>query len=117
MKHEGQHRRWSIFLKEFDKQNRTRPTRLGEIKAAEALREYWLEDGLPLAGIDLDTEGAGAPLIEIMLGGEGEAAGRRMTHTISRARKLKLQFTADGREDGLEIEDAEGVTTILRFES
>jgi hypothetical protein len=39
-----------------------------------------------------------------------------MTHTVDRAQKIKLQLTIDG-QDGLEIEDAGGVTTILRFGS
>lgn len=108
---------WDIFIEEFNKQNRMRLTRLGEIKATEMLHEYWIEDDLPLAGVDLNTEGEDAPLIDIMLGGAEEDVGRRMTHTVRRARKLRIQLTINRQEEGLEIEDAEGVTTILRFES
>jgi len=116
MKQEDQRAHWGAFLEEFNRQNRMRPTRLGKIKADEAGRDYWLEDGLPLAGIDLDTEGEGAPSLEIMLGGEGIKEGD-MTHTVARVQRLRLQLTADGQEDGLEIDDAEGMTTILRFEA
>jgi hypothetical protein len=116
MKREAQQDGWSVFIEEFTRQNRMRPTRLGEIKAGEVMEDYWLEDGLPLAGIDLDTHGKGAPALEIMLGGEG-GTGNNMTHTVDRVHKIKLQLTVDGQDDGLEIEDAGGVTTILRFES
>ena len=116
MKQEDRQRRWGAYIEEFSRQNRTRPTRLGEIRAGAVMEDYWVEDGLPLAGIGLETKGEGAPLIAIMLGGEGEAE-RSVTHTVARVRKIRLQLTADDRGDGLEVEDAEGMTTILRFES
>ena len=116
MKQENQRGRWGVFFEEFSKQNKTRPTRLGKIKADEVTQDYWLEDGLPLAGIDLDKDGEGAPLIEIMLGGEGVKAEGNMTHTVTRVQRIKFHLTADGMDDGLDIEDSEGMTTILRFE-
>ena len=116
MKREEQRDGWGVYIEEFNRQNRMRPTRLGEIKVGEVMEDYWLEDGLPLAGIDLDTHGKGAPTLEIMLGGE-EETGNNMTHTVDRVHKITLQLTVDGQDDGLEIEDAGGVTTILRFES
>jgi len=117
MKQADQRTRWGVFLEEFNRQNKMRPTRLGRIKADEAMQEYWIEDGLPLAGVDLDTDGEGMPILEIMLGGEGVNADGNMTHTVTRVQKLRFQLTADGQEDGLEIDDAEGMTTILRFEA
>jgi hypothetical protein len=116
MKQEAHRGGWGVFIEEFSRQNRMRPTRLAEIKVGEVMEDYWLEDGLPLTGIDLDTHGKGAPTLEIMLGVEGET-GNNMTHTVDRVQKIKLQLTVDGQDDGLEIEDAGGVTTILRFES
>jgi hypothetical protein len=116
MKREAKRDGWGVFIEAFNRQNRMRPTRLGEIKVGEVMADYWLEDGLPLAGIDLDTHGKGAPTLEIMLGGEGET-GSNMTHTVDRVQKITLQLTVDGQDDGLEIEDEGGVTTILRFES
>jgi hypothetical protein len=114
---EDERGRWGVFLEEFNRQNRMRPTRLGKIKAAEPTEDYWLEDNLPLAGIDLDMKGEGAPRVEIMLGGEGDKAEGNMTHTVARVQRLRLHLTADGQDDGLEIDDAEGMTTILRFET
>lgn len=116
MTQEDQRGRWCVFIEEFSKQNRMRPTRLGKIKAGEVTQDYWLEDGLPLAGIDLDEDGEGGPLLEIMLGSEGVKAEGNMTHTVAHVRRIRLHLTADGMDDGLDIEDAVGMTTILRFE-
>ena len=113
---EQQQTGWKVYLEEFDRQNRMRLTRLGEMKAGERTDDLWLEDGLPLAGISLETKGEGAPRVEIMLGGMGEVE-RSMTHTVARVRKVRLQLTPDGGDDSLEVEDSEGMTTILRFES
>jgi hypothetical protein len=104
-----------VYLQEFDLQHRARPTRLGEIKAGETDEEFWLEDGLPLAGISLETKGENAPLVQIMLGGMGETE-RSMTHAVAGVRNVRLQLTPGGEDDGLEIEDLQGKTTILRFE-
>lgn len=116
MKQEDQQGHWGALIKEFNRKNRMRVTRLGQIKAGEVTEDYWLEDGLPLAGIDLDTDGKGGKTIEIMLGGEGETEAN-MSHCVSRVQKIRLQLTADGEDDGLDVEDSDGVTTILRFES
>jgi hypothetical protein len=105
----------SAYLKEFDQQNRARPTRLGEMKAGETDEEFWLEDGLPLAGISLETKGENAPLVQIMLGGMGETE-RSMAHVVAGVRNVRLQLAPDGHDDSLEIEDLQGKTTILRFE-
>ena len=108
--------RWRAHLEEFSRQNRARPTRLGELKRGDALRERWLEDGLPLEGVGFEPGGQGGPRVEIMLGREGEPESG-MTHAVARVSRIKLQLTADGAGDGLDIEDAEGLTTILRFET
>jgi hypothetical protein len=113
---EEQQKRWGAYIVEFSRQNRMRPARLGQVKAGAVMEDYWLEDGLPLAGISLETKGKDAPFVGIMLSGEGRMSGG-LTHTVSRVKKLRLQITADEQDDGLEIEDTEGMTTILRFES
>ena len=48
--------------------------------------------------------------IEIML-------GEAMTHTIKNVRKVQINFSLDEINDGLDITDYEGKTTILRFEN
>jgi hypothetical protein len=78
------------------------------------MEDLWLEDRLPLAGVDLDAKGAGAPLVQIMLGREG-ASERSMTHIVPHVSGVVIRLAPDGREDGLDIEDETG-TTVLRFE-
>ena len=106
---------WGSYLREFSSQNAARITRLGQIKVNGGTEDFWLEDGLPLAGVDIDTKGDDAPLVEIMLGARGEAE-RNMTHTVRRVRRVGIRLAADGGDEGLDVEDGEGVTTVLRFE-
>ena len=114
MRPEGVQASWGAYLREFSRQNGGRLTRLGVVKRGERLEDLWLEDSLPLAGVDLDTAGADAPLVQIMLGREG-ASERSMTHTVPHVGGVVIRLTPDGREDGLDIEDETG-TTVLRFE-
>ena len=97
---------WTNFLKYYGEQTNGRPTRLGVFENGN---DSWIEDGLPLAGIDVDAHGE-MPTVEIMLGDD-------FTHTIKDARNIKLNFSFDGNGDGLDITDADGKTTILRFEN
>ena len=100
---------WTKFLEFYSERNKGRPTRLGVFEhQSDIFNDYWLEAGLPLTGIDVDTRDR-TPTIEIMLGD--------FTHTIKGARNLKIQFSLEGDEDGIDISDAEGKTTILRFEN
>jgi len=109
---------WSAFLKIFGEQNLNRPTRLGVFEGEPpAMTDYWLEDGLPLRGIALDTRGSRAPEIEIMLGEADSPGARRLTHTAPNVRFLRFILSVSGEADGLDIECAEGSTTILRFEN
>lgn len=109
---------WTEFFKLFSEQNHLRPTRLGVFEGQPGqMRDYWLEDGLPLAGIDVDTRAEDAPTIEIMLGEGKTADARSMTHVVRRARTAKIILSPDGDDDGLEITDAEGRTTFMRFEN
>jgi hypothetical protein len=109
---------WSSFLTFFSRQNRHRPTRIGVFEGVPgAMTDYWLEDGLPLEGIDVDTRGSDAPTIEIMLGSNGNPERGEFTHKIARALFLRIILSASGESDGLDIEDENGATTVLRFEN
>ena len=114
MRPEGVQASWGTYLREFTRQNGGRLTRLGVVKRGERMEDLWLEDNLPLSGVDLDAKGADAPLVQVMLGREG-ASERSMTHTVPRVSGVVIRLTPDGREDGLDIEDETG-TTVLRFE-
>jgi len=116
-KTETQHN-WSVYLENFSRQNKARPTRLGVFEGEPgALTDYWLEDGLPLEGVDIDTRGGTAPTIEIMLGTDPKSGARAFTHTITKTRLIKIILSAGGESDGLEIENESGAVTVLRFEN
>ena len=104
---------WVNFIKEFNRRNALRATRLevvgGEIGAQEE------EELLPLTGISLETKGADAPRIEISLGGETAKEERHLTHMIVRVRSIMAKIGVDLREEALLIEDQEGTKTILLF--
>ena len=109
---------WAAFIKLFSEQNLARPTRIGVFEGEPGnMIDYWLEDGLPLTGIDLDPRGDAAPTIEIMLGNREKTETCAFTHKIANARFVKIVLSASGESDGLEIEDDQGAVTILRFEN
>ena len=97
---------WTRFLKFYGEQNEGRPTRLGIFENGH---DFWIEDGLPLSGIDFDAD-RGRLTIQIMLGDS-------MTHTIPDVRAARVFFSATEMNDGLDISDSEGKTTVLRFEN
>lgn len=115
-KTERQHN-WSVFLKLFSLQNQMRSTRLGVFEGEPgAMTDYWIEDGLPLNSVEIDLRGAEAPIIEIMLGNIEKPDTQHLTHRIKQARFMKIVLSLSGESDGLDIEDEEGRTTVLRFE-
>ena len=97
---------WTIFLRFYSNQNVGRPTRLGVFANGT---DYWLEDGLPLSGIDYEMHGDSLT-IQIMIGGQ-------LTHSIKNVKNVQFNFSLDEINDGLDITDNDGRTTILRFES
>jgi hypothetical protein len=108
---------WEEAIRRFSEINRNRLTRIevmGQIGDLE--RDYWLEDGLPLMGIDVDMKGHNAPLIQIMLGAKDADSGH-LTRVVSNARTITVELGYEGQFDSLQIEDAEGAKTILRFET
>jgi hypothetical protein len=55
--------------------------------------------------------------VEIILGGETAADPRHLTHSISNVERIAPLVGGTGFEDGLGIEDKDGVKTLLRFEA
>jgi hypothetical protein len=107
---------WQSDLAAFGKRNNLRPTRLevlGPVREVES--DFWLEDGLLLAGIDLDTDGERGACVEIMLQAPSAPSKNHMTHNIAGVKRLELE-TTDGLDKALEIEDGEGKITIMHFE-
>lgn len=108
---------WKTDLEVFSKRNYLRPTRLEVLGPDRSLEfDFWLEDGLLLAGIDLETDEELGPSVEIMLQAPMANSQNHMTHTVTRVKRIALDTAAE-RDLGLEIENAEGVVTIVRFES
>ena len=100
---------WTKFLKFFSEQNAGRPTRLGVFeRSGDVVNDYWLENGLPLTGIDIDTKKE-LPSVQITVG--------NFTHKVDSAVKLLFHFSLSGNEDGIDISCANGQTTVMRFES
>jgi hypothetical protein len=98
----------------FGARNNLRPTRLevlGPTKDPES--DFWLEDGLLLSGIDLDLDGICGPHIQIMLESQAQ---NHLTHSIADVKRVDLE-TNQGIDESLEIEDAAGTVTIMRFEA
>lgn len=96
---------WTAFLKFYSEQNEGRPTRLGVFEGGN---DYWLENGLPFNGIDVDVHG-GRHIIEIVLGD--------FTHITKNVKDVKFLLSHSGEEDGVDIEDFDGKTTVMRFET
>jgi hypothetical protein len=109
--------KWKSELTTFSKRNEQRPTRLQVMGSdREEESDYWLEDGLLFQGIDLDTHANRDVSLEIMLQGQLGKTRNHMTHNVASVRRINLERVG-GRDKGLEIEDATGAVTILRFET
>jgi hypothetical protein len=108
---------WQSDLAAFGKRNNLRPTRLEVLgPAREVESDFWLEDGLLLAGINLDTDGERGTCVEIMLQTPSASNENHMTHSIAGVKRLELETTGE-RDAALEIEDRDGRVTIMHFES
>jgi hypothetical protein len=106
---------WADFIKEFNRRNDLRATRVEVVGQDLGAQEE--ESLLPLTGLSLEEKGKDAPRIEISLGGETAKDDRHLTHMVSRVRSIMTKMGADLREDALLIEDEDGTKTILHFES
>jgi hypothetical protein len=106
---------WDDFVKEFNRRNELRATRIEVVSAELGAQEE--EELLPFTGLSLEEKGQDAPKIEISLGGESAKEERHLTHMISRVRSIMRKIGVDLREDALMIEDENGTKTILHFET
>lgn len=106
---------WEDFVKDFNRRNELRPTRVEVLGQEIGAQEE--ERSLPFAGISLEEKVRDAPRVEITLGGESAKEERHLTHNISRVRSIMRKVGVDLREEALLIEDAEGTKTLLLFET
>ncbi|MDH3529109.1 MAG: hypothetical protein OEQ28_06060 [Acidobacteriota bacterium] len=106
------------FLRYFSDINEMRPTRMGVFEnGPRAVTDYWLEDGLPLVGVDVDQHDADKMSVIIMLSNKEESESSHFSHVIKNVRMVKFNLSHDGLSDGLDILDFDGKTTVLSFEN
>ena len=99
---------WANFLKYYSEANKDRLTRIGVFETfSDVTDDFWIEDGLPLCGIDLEIR-KDTPVIEIILKG--------YTHVVRGVRTIRPTYSLDGSEDGLDLIGPGETTTTLRFE-
>ena len=100
--------RWADFLRDYSARNKGRPTRLGVFETRDGVaNDYWIEDGLPLVALDVYPS-HGETRIDIVF--------ENYTHSINGVTGL-VHVGADGKDHGLDVLDADGKTTIMRFEN
>jgi Family of unknown function (DUF5335) len=103
---------WINYFNEFTRRNQSRPTRL-EIFRGLGVQEE--ERGLPFAGISLER-GNGSPSIEIMFSDGDDVVSGHLTHVIANVQEITPKRGSDGRDEALQIINAQGETSLLRFE-
>ena len=108
----------SVFLNSFSEINNMRPTRMGVFETgADAVIDYWLEDDLPLVGIDAEKYDNDKLSIQILLANKEGSEKSHFTHVIKDVRMVKLNLSNDGKSDGIDILGFDGSTTVLSFEN
>jgi hypothetical protein len=81
---------------------------LGVFEPSEAgVNDFWLENGLPFRGVSFE-EREGKVSAEILLEG--------FTHYVENAGRVELIYGTNDTDDGLNVVDTDGRTSVLRFE-
>jgi hypothetical protein len=70
-----------------------------------------------LENVTVKLTGADAPRVTVTRLDNSTATPTEMITTITRVRRISPQFDVDNSEDGMEIEDEDGVLAVLRLES
>ncbi|PYS94242.1 MAG: hypothetical protein DMF64_01205 [Acidobacteria bacterium] len=103
---------WPAFFESFSRQHEgwlaTVEVLGQEIGAQEEAHE------LPLIGITAELKGGDKDTVSIIV---GKAADDHVTHTITEAAHVRLEQTASGADEALQIESASGAATLIRFRS
>lgn len=103
--------RWAGFLNFLSKNLQDRPIRI-EVQGAE-LGDQWLGAHLPLVGMDYETRGSEAGTMCITV---ATSQGGELRHHVARPRRLYLRETEAGELECLDIEDEEGMRTLIYLE-
>lgn len=100
---------WTGFLEDFARRHDGARATL-EVRATDATGEAdVIAEGLPLSGVAFDSADGEEGAIQIML-------GDMLTHVVEEPTYLWHYDTRATEAEFLEIEDANGQTTRLRFE-
>jgi hypothetical protein len=105
---------WASLLAGFSDRNRSRRARFetfGRSKVVEEEQEAHLEN------ITVTLTGADAPRVTVLRIDKSTTAPTEIVTIIPRVRRINPQFDVDNSDYGLEIEDKDGVLTVLRLES
>jgi len=105
---------WGGFLAGFSSRNRYRRARFETFGRREVVEE---EQEARLENVTVKLTGADAPRVTVTRLDNSTATPTEMITTIPRVRRISTQFDVDDSEDGLEIEDVDGVLAVLRLES
>lgn len=108
---------WTRFLDLFLARNSGRATRLGVfVEEQRGTQDFWIEDGLPLTAVTVEPRGDRTD-VELLFGKKEMPAETQLTHIVNDARSLKLELGLTRESDCLELTDAEGQHSVLRFEN
>jgi hypothetical protein len=98
---------WTKFLKDYSSRNEDRPTRLGVFEKYNGnANDFWIEDGLPLIALDAYPN-KDRICVDILF--------ENYKHQIDGVERI-VDIEGEVGDQGLDIADASGRTTILRFE-
>jgi len=105
---------WGDLLAGFSSRNRFRRARFETFGRGGVVEE---EQEAHLEKIAVDLSGADAPRVIVTRMDNSTARQTEMVTSIPRVRRISPQLDVDASEDGLEIEDIDGVLSVLRLES
>ena len=105
---------WGKFLSHFSGRNHLRRARFETFGRGLVKEE---EQEAHLEKITVALTGADAPRVTVTRKDNSTAVPIEVVTTIPRVKRVSPQFDVDNSEDGLEIEDEDGVLTVLRLES
>jgi len=105
---------WGDLLAGFSSRNRFRRARFETFGRGGVVEE---EQESHLENIAVDLSGDDAPRLIVTRLDNSTARPTELVTSIPRVRRISPQLDVDASEDGLEIEDIDGVLSVLRLES
>ena len=100
---------WVPFLDEFSRRHLGQPVTV-EILGRDVGAEIEARD-LPLIGVSVDLKD-NAEQIDVIVGDSPDA---HVMHAVARPSHLRVATADNGAEQALQIESADGPTTLVRF--